>query len=130
MVDKAPFKKRGGLWHYPPPKEAVENPNVPIGKRPTLEWREVRPWHDTMLVTGIQRGRSAAFFLMIGGERGQDSFPMFLSDFADMVKTATVERGTVTGWWVVVKKGQNYGIKYLGEGPLSNEMLKKGGVGR
>lgn len=115
MLDKAPFKKSGGLWHFPPTDKELNDPRMPIHKRPTLEWREVKEWRETMLVIGQQRGRSAAFFLLCGGDGGTDSYPMFMSDAAEMMKTATIIKGTVTGRWTVIKRGQNYGIKYLGE---------------
>jgi hypothetical protein len=116
MAEKAPFKKSGGLWHSPPKEKDLNNPDVPVHKRPTLEWREVKEWRETMLVIGQQRGRSAAFFLLCGGGgAGTDSYPMFMSDATEMMKTATIVQGTVTGRWTIVKKGQNYGLKYLGE---------------
>ena len=109
MVEKAPFKKQGGLWHFPP--DLRRYAGYPEAKTPTIEWRDVKPWEDTMLVIGTQRGRSAAFFLLVSGNG--DSYPMFMSDAADMMQRAVVTRGTITGRWTIVKKGQNYGIKFL-----------------
>ena len=111
---KAPFKKSGGLWHFPPSEQAVNNPNIDPHKRPTLEWRDVEPWWDTMLVVGQQRGRSAAFFLLVSSNG--DSYPMFMSDALEMMKTATIANGTITGTWTVIKKGRNYGVQFLRKG--------------
>lgn len=115
----APFKKEGGLWHYPPDLSESKWRGTPIEKRPTLEWREIEKWHDTMLLVGQQRGRSAAFFLLVG--RDHQTYPMFMSDSLEMMQTATIARGTVTGHWTVVKKGRNFGLKYLPETEAASE---------
>lgn len=116
----APFKKNGSLWHYPPTDQELNNPRVSADKRPTLEWREVGPWEDTMLVVGQQRGRSAAIFLLVGSD-GKTSYPMFMSDASEMMRSATIDRGKITGRWAVVKKGRNFGLRYLPESGATDE---------
>ncbi|GAA4946275.1 hypothetical protein HD597_006788 [Nonomuraea thailandensis] len=96
-VTEAPYDERGNLMHYP--------------KR-NAEWRPNEPFTATLRITGWERGRSAARFFL--ADQDDHEFPMFLKDLCTMLNATTVSRGTVTGRWHVVKRGENYGLSYLG----------------
>lgn len=73
------------------------------------EWRDNVPFEAELTLVGTERGRSAMRFMWrnVAGE----SFPMFATDMAAL---ATSERGVsggkADGFWIVMKRGQNYGI--------------------
>lgn len=101
-VEKAPFSQQGSLLHY--------ERDVPWGTG--ADWRPNEPFEATLTLARISRGRSAAYFVW-EDEEGR-TFPMFMSNVADLIKGGiSVVNGTVTGRWDVVKKGQNYGIRAL-----------------
>jgi hypothetical protein len=79
----------------------------------TFDWRE--PWEfvDTFKITGYGRGRSAAYFDLESQTTGLKCV-MMMSDISELILNATLVKGEVTGRWTFVKKGANYGIKYLG----------------
>lgn len=57
------------------------------------------------------KGRSAVNFYFVD-EKGA-VFPMFLSDFVDMVVGENMVERKVHGLWKVVKKGTNYGVQFI-----------------
>jgi hypothetical protein len=67
---------------------------------------------DTLTYNGYGRGRSAAS-LYFTDAKGI-TYSMFLSDFDDLMKTKKLIGDQVSGKWTFVKKGSNYGIKFLG----------------
>lgn len=55
------------------------------------------------------RGRSSVkFYFVDGGTKTE--YPMFLTDFCDIVRGCTLEKGVIAGTFFFVKRGQNYGI--------------------
>lgn len=110
-VIKVPFDFRGNLMHYSYDwqnldKTLTENPGYGFA----YEWRDNQPFQANLHLNTYQRGRSAAYF--VWEETGTaKSFPMFLTDMLDMLQRATITRGIITGWWIVAKRGANYGIK-------------------
>lgn len=79
------------------------------------EWRDNQPFYGTLVLADTERGRSAAQFTWAGtGSLTGTSYPMFITDAADLMMSADgVRNATVTGWWIVVKRGQNYGLMRL-----------------
>lgn len=96
-----PFDAQGNLQHYP----------LALGWSPRVEpeWRQVRPWWGTLSLEGYARGRSAAYFEMV--DESGHTYPMMISDFAELVKSRTVAHGAVYTRWALAKRGQNYGIR-------------------
>lgn len=101
-VRQAPFKKDGGLWHYPPYSQD------------NLVWEPIEEWDAEMKMVGYNRGRSAAFFLWVDTE-DNSSYPMFLTDMSDALKAAVIDKGVIDGTWTVVKRGMNYGLKLVSQ---------------
>lgn len=75
------------------------------------EWRPNNPFEAALTLEGQQRGRSAAYFLW----RDEDTntrYPMFISSMVDCLQNfAVIEGSTDIASWIVVKRGQNYGIE-------------------
>lgn len=78
------------------------------------EWRDNFTFRQTFTFVGFERGRSAAHALL-KGEDGRE-FVCFLVDFAPLVRRGLFDQdGKVSGLWTFTKKGQNYGIRRVGE---------------
>ena len=66
----------------------------------------------TMVYVGYYRGRSAAG-LQFRDTKTNKHYEMFMTDFDKIVKL--MDKGLLTGYFTFCKRGQNYGIKYVGE---------------
>jgi len=97
-VDKIPFDEKGNMREY-------------TGYGDT-EWRDNGPFHATLLVEDYERGRSAVRIIMRDCARNV-TYPMFISDFVNMVADSKLNFGEVGGTWVGCKKGSNYGLKLV-----------------
>lgn len=79
------------------------------------EWRTNAPFYATLQLTGIERGRSAARFMWYDA-MGPSRYPMFMVDTAQLIMSGLGGvGGVVTTWWIVVKRGKNYGVAALDE---------------
>jgi hypothetical protein len=97
---KAPFLADGSLLHYLSPY-AEGDPYTTV--------KEAEPFRARLTITGLRRGRSAAYF-MWQSETGA-TFPMFMKDMVDLVTHGTVVKGVADDEWTVQKRGTNYGIR-------------------
>jgi len=75
-----------------------------------VEWRDNEPFHASLQTTGYERGRSAVRVILTDDVTGA-KYPMFISDYVDLVTSRTLIKGRVFGEWIGVKKGSNYGLK-------------------
>jgi len=79
-------------------------------------WIQNFVFEDTLKVVGLERGRSAARFVL---ESVTDNkrYPMFMSGILDILKRPrmVIEEGKIKGYWSFHKKGSNYAVYYLGE---------------
>lgn len=76
---------------------------------PRVEWRENNPFADTLVLVGMERGRSAARFIW-QNEAGNVRYPMFPMDLLDIAILHGITNARVTGEWIVMKRGANFGI--------------------
>ncbi|MEU9405662.1 hypothetical protein AB0E08_08145 [Streptomyces sp. NPDC048281] len=98
-LTKAPYNSTGHLINYV---------HGYAGDVP--EWRPNKPFPALLGLQGITRGMSAARFCWLS-DKGQP-FEMFMTDAADLMKgRAPLYAGTVDSWWMIIKRGQNYGIR-------------------
>lgn len=83
-------------------------------------WAPNLPFHGTLVLTGMERGRSAARFMWAGtGDLTGRIYPMFMTDACNlMMSGAGVANGTASRWWIVVKRGRNYGLM-----PLPDDLI-------
>jgi hypothetical protein len=88
------------------------NPVPYAAGRVSLIWKDNEVFRATLEFKGFQRGRSAAYAIYTKADDPAWQVTMFLSDLGDVI-----ERGEapflLTGHWIFVKHGQNYGIKKL-----------------
>lgn len=112
--DVAPFKD-GNLLEWVHPSDVRDRTTATDHYAIPTEWRDNEPFRATLVLTGIERGRSAARFTWAGtGGHTGNTFPMFMTDVADlMMHPDGVANAVASGWWIVVKRGQNYGIRRL-----------------
>ena len=78
-----------------------------------FEWRDKDyEWWEALRLDAFERGRSAAHLIFTSAEKPANdrTYPMFLVDFVELVKTENLVHGFVRCKWRVVKRGQNYGI--------------------
>lgn len=116
---KIPFNAKGDQLHYPE--------NWPPG----MTWQDNRVYDGELVVDSMSRGRSAAYFE--GTLTGRyvagypDGFPneiapppfrvtIFMSDFMEMVRTGTIVRGRLLGYFTFSKRGANYGLRLYAPG--------------
>lgn len=80
----------------------------------SIVWKENYEFEDTLRLTGMSRGRSAANFNLKSETNGKD-YNLFMTDIVNLIQNATLNKGIVKGVWTFVKRGQNYGIKLVKE---------------
>jgi hypothetical protein len=81
-----------------------------------IVWKENFEFEDTLILTGMSRGRSAANFNLQSITNSKD-YNLFMTDIVDMIKKANILKGKIKGKWTFVKRGQNYGIKLIEQLP-------------
>lgn len=72
-------------------------------------WREAQDFDATMTIEGMKGN-----LLILSCERFF-RYPMSIRDLGIMLQKASVINGMVDGRWGFVRKGSNYGVRYLGE---------------
>ena len=92
---------------------------VPVGaaryQGTEVRWEDRAPFWAWLQWKGMQRGRSALYFVWADGG---ETYSMFATDLDDMVRKYGVTE-YATGWWLPVKRGQNYGVRFVGSDPIS-----------
>lgn len=92
-----PFDANGNMLSYPDFR--------------TAEKKSVYVFPENMTVDGFSRGRSSAQFTLIDSKGKK--YCMFMSDMFDMISRTDILKGQVAGEWTFVKKGTNYGLKFV-----------------
>lgn len=96
-----PYSDSGNLCHYARTGD------------PSFDWRPAVPFNATLIIRGIVRGRSAAYFSWDDLATGH-TYAMFMTDMVTLIAEGDVRHGAAIGLWVPVKRGQNFGIKWAG----------------
>lgn len=98
-VTKAPYFPNGSLMHYPSSWDDAD-------------WRDIVPFTARLTLACYTRGYSAAFFLLLDEQNRE--YPMFLTDFTELVQQRACIRGRfLLSTYTVQKRGQNYGIRLV-----------------
>lgn len=87
----------------------LECPFYSILFKPNFEF------YDTLQYIGYSRGRSSIKIQFICLSCGT-TVEMFISDFDDMMEREGLHGKHVSGRFTFVKRGKNYGVKYLDDG--------------
>jgi hypothetical protein len=80
------------------------------------EWRDNVPFQMTLEINSMRSGRSAKYIILTPFEPldGKEDicFPMFVSDVVEVAMLGRwLPGGVVAGWFMVAKRGQNYGVR-------------------
>lgn len=75
-----------------------------------VDWRPNEPFYASLDLVDMERGRSAARFIWNHGST-QTRYPMFMAGMLDLAQNTFIHHGEAVGWWIVVKRGANYGIE-------------------
>ena len=75
-----------------------------------FKWIQNHIWTDTINIVGIERGTSAAHFIVKSEVSGK-TYYMFMKDLLNMMLNYTIEKGRISGAFTYVHRGKNYGIK-------------------
>ena len=127
---KAPFDINGNLMHYPQtqyvkPGNATYVSGIGYVSNETgktvgydfvdPDWRQVEPFYATMKIEdGVTSGRSAKY--VHWKDFNGYTYPMFVSELVGLIVSGTrIEDNEVSGYWIVCKRGANYGIKFYGK---------------
>jgi hypothetical protein len=102
---KVPFDDRGNLLTYPQSFYRGNERVYPV-------WLDNLEFETKMTVTSFTRGRSSAIFILKNGQ-GREH-PMFLKDLYEMLLSTTIINGEIYGTWTFCKRGQNYGLQWVG----------------
>lgn len=110
----APFTPGGSLQHYTTCRQAhgvLVDPDNPWCCRTTV-WLPNDPFHATLQISHMNRGRSAKYVTWMSPQADDDrTYPMFIADLLDLIQNADrIERGMLSARWMVRKRGQNYGL--------------------
>lgn len=76
-------------------------------------WKMNYKFNDDLRYRGYDRGRSSAVILF-ESEIRKFKAQMFMKDFDEMMKLG-INPQEFSGYFTFVKRGQNYGLKYLGK---------------
>lgn len=99
----------GDLLHYP----------EVYGSR-VIEWRPNYVFEDTLEYVGYARGRSAAY-LKFRSKRNEKTYSMFMTDFDNCAHSLIF--GELEGKFTFIKRGQNYGLQFLGRTDASIKLI-------
>jgi hypothetical protein len=80
-----------------------------------IVWYPNKEWEDELQLVKYTRGRSSVTFVFRSIING-DEFHAFVSNSFEIFKDSV--GGVISGRFTFVKKGSDYGVKYLG--PLTN----------
>lgn len=75
-------------------------------------WRPNTPFPANLRLADMERGRSAAHF--IWKDEQNRRYVMFMTDLLDLIQNFDISHGVVNGNWAFTKRGQNFGVIYLG----------------
>lgn len=82
------------------------------------EWRPNEPFHATLQIKHMMRGRSAKYLMLgpVNAPLDIRTFPMFVADLIDIARLGRIQvGGVIEGPWMVAKRGENYGLRLAKE---------------
>jgi hypothetical protein len=75
-----------------------------------IVWKENYEFEDSLKLTSMSRGRSAANFNLRSETDGRN-YNLFMTDTVDLIQNCEIKNGVIKGKWTFVKRGANYGIR-------------------
>ena len=104
---QVPFDGNGALMHWAAPQSYP-----PYN---AAEWRDPEAFEAELTLDHARSGRSAKY--VIWTDPGGRLWPMFIAELIDLIRHGVAPGGVVLGWWIPCKRGQNFGLRYLGAKP-------------
>lgn len=83
-------------------------------------WKDNLPFYAELRTVSYFRGRSAAA-LYLEDAHTKVRYIIRIARLTEMLKDVNMLNGYIAGYWIVEKKGANYGLVYLGEDYSQNE---------
>lgn len=106
-----PVKEDGSLLSYVSRREIEKGEVWGCG---TFQMLKPTPFEATLELHDFGRGRSSVTFEFTNKDTGA-TYPMFVKEMFTLVRQNKLNCGVISGWWVFIKRGTNYGIKFLGK---------------
>ena len=78
------------------------------------QWRPNEPFRMRLQLTGQKHGMGSVYVEWADSRR--HTYPMFTTSLVALLQSGLVSKGISTGWWIIVKNGQYFGIS-----PWSND---------
>lgn len=94
------------------PFDQQDRPVAYPGGRASLVWKDNRPFTATLEFKRFERGRSAAHAIYAKQDDQRWEVTMFLSDLEDLINHGK-PLSYLFGYFIFVKRGQNYGVRQL-----------------
>lgn len=106
----------GGVPHYTSLKVGqVDDPEKDWHTGLSVHgWRPNDPFGRSLKIGTLVSGQSAKYFWWRSVADPDVRYPMFASDLMALVQEGEVRKGVAIGQWRVIKRGQNYGIRWVG----------------
>jgi hypothetical protein len=105
---KVPFTENGSIMHYAQDRQRW--PGYTDYYTP-FEWKDPHEFPAVLTLDHSISGRSAKYVIWKAAD-GRE-FPMFVADLVEMIKTATIDQGSVSAFWYTAKRGANYGVRFV-----------------
>lgn len=82
-------------------------------KNVEVEWVKPEPFEASLVLSGMERGRSAAHFIFTWVRAGlpDRDLVVFMTDLYDMVRDPRWRQGLITATFIATKRGNNYGTR-------------------
>lgn len=111
-VDRDPM----AFWRGPLERQ-IRDDWVRVNHQP--EWRDNEPFHATLEISHMNRGRSAKYLTLkpLAEPLDPRTYPMFIVDFVALARTGLIQKGgIISGRWIACGRGQNFGLRLTKEG--------------
>lgn len=119
-LKEVPFGPRRYWEVYGTERKLVTRPTLleytygsPDRPSPGVTYHPNTPFTATLRLIELERGRSAARFWW--EDEVGTRYPMFGQGVVEMLQNVDLHRGVVSGTWIAVKRGANYGIELYEE---------------
>lgn len=125
VVTEAPYDRYGNLchhqsdgsWYEEVPAPDGQSDYVPRSQRGYIthgpDWRPIAEFTAELVYDGYSSSASAAYVYWKDAATGT-CYPMFMTDLDAVLSSGRLTGSVISGRFTVVKRGQNFGITYLG----------------
>jgi hypothetical protein len=76
-----------------------------------IRWEKNYIFDEILFIYGISRGTSSATFN--ASDENEIQYNIFMKDILYIIQNAKIENGKIHGLWTFIKRGKNYGVRFL-----------------